>query len=527
VAATPLPAFSIESLPPVEFWNSQDYTNYWPNNTPKSEFKNWPNPFQKADGTIISNPVDWDARRAEIKKILEYYFCGAYPDQPTAVSAKENGSSVTITVTANGDVTKSFTINSLTIPAKGPNGEPPSADNKVPLVLLVGAGGTVFQNSGYATVDFGANSDALNGIVDDIFSYTPTDPDRPSALVREAWRAARIIDAIEKAPAGSNLEKIDPRMLLTTGMSRWGKDAAYIGIFAESMKGTNIAVTNPVSSGSGGAAPDRFNAQAAKSANGINKSTYFYKPLDTFGGTSLAQMTTEAEGGVDAGRTNFGYQNMVHARGEQPNWFGVRFQEFTEMHDDWITNYQSPTNPPAGNLPDNPYHGYAGSMPFDAHFLTALAAPYGLLIHDGWGSAWTNAEGTYATYLATREVYDFIGKSENIGVRIYNIGHAQPDREMYDLVDFGNLYFNRTFNKNWKRTHNTTQYPVTPTASFMDKDPLFNGGTAANWFDPKARSPEGDLEYLKINWAAPNKPAGSSVAEVVAAYIDAHPEEFE
>jgi hypothetical protein len=97
---------------------------------------------------------------------------------------------------------------------------------------------------------------------------------------------------------------------------------------------------------------------------------------------------------------------------------------------------------------------------------------------------------------------------------------------LYDLVDFGNLYFNRTFDKNWRRTYNTTQYPVTPLNSFLDKDPLFNGGTAANWFDPKAKSPAGDLEYLKINWAAPNKPAGSSVAEIVAAYIAAHPGEF-
>jgi hypothetical protein len=251
--------------------------------------------------------------------------------------------------------------------------------------------------------------------------------------------------------------------------------------------------------------------------------------LDTVGGTPLVQVITESEGGVNANRTNAGFQTTTHARGEQSNWVTNRFQEFTDLHWDWITNYQSDTNPagPPGDGVGNPYHGYAGTAPFDSHFITALCAPYGLLSHDGWDSAWTNAEGMYMNYLATREAYDYIGKSENIGIRIYKIGHAQPDREMYDLVDFGNLYFNRTFQKNWVRTYNAVQYPVTGQASFMDKDPLYNGGTVVTWFDPNARDPEGRHEYLKLNWAAPNKPAGSSVADVVSAYMAEHPELFE
>jgi hypothetical protein len=509
------PTFDVNNPPSVSSWNNN------------GEIVNWPDPFLKANGIRITSPDEWAARREEIKKIMEFYFTGKYPAQPTDVTISGPGATgpgnLTVTVTGNNR-TANFTVNNLTIPATAPNGQPPSATNKVPLVLLVGATGAQFVANGYATIDFGANSDGLDGIAQDIWQFDNNHPDRPSALVREAWKAARIIDAVEKGAGGG---VIDPDKFLVTGMSRWGKDALYIGAFAESMTGKHIAVTNPVSSGSGGAAPDRGGLAQAK-----YKNTYFYKILDNVGGTPLVRIVPESDpDATDQGRTNHGFQTNTHARGEQSSWFGLRFQQFTDLYTDWICNYQSATNP--GSNPES-WHGIAGTAPVDAHFLTALCAPYALLTHDGWASAWTNAEGMYMTYLATREVYDFIGKSENIGVRIYNIGHAQPEREMYDLIDFGNLYFNRTFGTSYARLEGTATYAVTPQASFMDKDELFGEdsrmpdgkATVIDWFNPLNRDPLGRLEYLKLNWAAPNKPAGSSVAEIVQSYIDAHPDEY-
>ncbi|MDR3337667.1 MAG: hypothetical protein LBT16_10730 [Treponema sp.] len=483
----------------------------------------WPNPFIKQDGSLVASKEEWPARREEIKKMLEYYFCGTYPPQPSKVEVSGPGvtgaGNVTITVTGNGR-TASFTLSNLTIPTTAPNGEPPSATNKIPLLL---GGGAPFVPNGYATADFGMNSDSLAGIAQDIWQYDNSNDGRPSALVRDAWKVARVIDAAEIGIGGG---VIDPDKFLVTGISRGGKDALYLGAFAESMSGKHVAVTNPVSSGSGGAAPDRFNAQSYHK-NQNNKNTYFYKILDTVDGTPLVKLVTEDDpDAIDAGRTNFGYQTSTHARNETANWFGKRFQQFTEMYTEWETDWQSDTN--------HYQHGYPGTTPFDHHFLTALCAPYGLLTHDGWDSTWTNPEGMYVTYLATREVYEYIDKPDNIGVRIYKIGHANPTRELYDLIDFANAYFNRTFDTTYARLEGTETFPVTTLPAFQDKDLLYGSdtrmpdgkATLADWFDPKAQDPERRYEYLKLNWTAPNKPADSSVADIVRAEMAKNPEKY-
>jgi hypothetical protein len=514
--------FDINNLPAPASWNKI------------GEYKNYPDPFLRANGTRISTQNEWTnpdtGRRAEIKKIIEYYYSGSYPPQPTNVEVSGPGvlgnGNLTITVTGNNR-TASFTVNNLTLPTLAPNGAPPSSSNRVPLVLLVGASNQGYLENGYATVDFGANSDGLDGITQAIWPYSEFAPDRPSALVREAWKAARIIDAAEKGIGGAG-GFIDPEKFLVTGMSRWGKDSAYIGIFAESMTGKHIAVGNPVSSGSGGISPDRFNAQAG------GKKDYTYLDLaDPQVGTPLIQLVpASVANAVSAGRTNRGYQTATHARGETRNWFGVRFQQFSDVHTNWITNYQSAVNP--GNDP-NSWHGYAATAPFDSHFLAALAAPYGLLIHDGWDSAWTNAESNYVAYLATREVYDFLEKPQNIGIRIYKIGHAQPAREGYDLVDFGNEYFKLNHpvsSSGYARLEGQVAYPVTPFAAFHDNDPNYTFVDAdgerhlASWYDTASRSPAGDLEYAKLNWQAPGKP-GKSIGEKVTDYFAAHPNGYD
>jgi hypothetical protein len=502
----PLPAFSVDNLPTVEYWNQLAEE--------KGELANYPNPFIFADGSVVQTPEDWPRRRAEIMKIIEYYWSGELPPPPDKVEISGAGAtgagSVTIEVTANGR-TASFSV-TITLPTLAPNGLPPSPTNKVP-VLLVSSGGGTPANYGYASISCGS-SDSLSGIAMDLYQWDASDPGRPSSLTRNGWRIGRILDALELGAGGG---VIDPRMAVTCGMSRNGKDALFMGLYGVSMTGTRVAVTCPVSSGSAGIAPDRFVAQAG------GKPSYFYRTLDTIT-SNLVQIITEAEGGIDAGRTNHGFQTLPHVWTDSSGvWLNIRNRSFTDMHKEWICNYQSTSNP--GDDP-NSWHGYEGSAPFDAHFLAALAAPYGLLIFDGWDSAWTNAEGNYMVYLAGREVYDFLGVSENIGIRIYKIGHSFPTREVNDIIDFSNLYFNRTFGTDWVRTSDVATYPVNPQEAFNDADPKYlpdaaGQRTLATWFDPDCTDPEGRHEYLKLNWAAPGKPKGSSVADKVKAYFDA------
>ena len=497
------PVFDINNLPSPAQWNRS------------GEIVNLPNPFIFADGTAVTAESDWERRRPEISKILQYYYQGLYPPQPDSVTVSGTGlattpggatGNLTITVTANGQ-TKSFTLNNLYIPSLAPNGEVPSVANKIPLMLSVGASTPVYRNNGFATIDFGANSDALTGIVNDLFEYSAASPDRPNSFMREAWKAARILDALELGTIANGV--IDPDKVLVSGMSRWGKDALYIGAFAESKTGKKIAVTNPVSSGGGGTTVDRF-------TNLIVKNTLYIKDLNnTLGGTPLAIVVSPDDPDASPlSRGTSGLETHWVATG-LPEWFGKRFFDFTDLYPEWDCD-QNGSN-----------HGIIGTAPFDGHFATALCAPRALLIHEGWTTYRNNPESNYFIYLATKEVYHFLDAEKNIGVRIYTIPHSNPTREQYDLVDFANYYFNSlTPGLGYERLEGKDTYPVPVLDAFCDNDPLFEGAHYADWFDERNKDKAGRFEYLKLNWASPKKPEGSSVADQVKANFDSRDIEY-
>jgi hypothetical protein len=497
--ANSVPAFDSNNLPPVAYWNNE-----------VGEIVNLPNPFVFADGTPVYSEADWERRRAEIQKILEYYETGLIPPPPDTVTVSggnaDGSGTWTVTVGANNR-TANFTI-TITFPSHGnaPNGSPINAtDNKAPALL---GGFEFFRDNGYATItDNATGSDGLAGVVQNLFQYdnVPSNLDYPSSLARAAWVTGRIIDAIE---AGAGGGKIDPDKLLTTGISRGGKNALWQGAFAVSKTGKRIAVTNPVSSGAAGVAIERFVSLPFKE-------TIYQKSINTIGGTPLTVLITPEQGEAEsitemhpeAGR-NGSIQSMPSIMTDSGgNWVSNRFKQFTNLYPHWKVNR---------NNARASYFGITGTMPFDSHFMTALIAPRGLMIHDGWRSPWTNPEGTYFNYLATREVYDFLGASDNIGIRIYDVTHSNPTREQYDFLYFSNMYFNRTFGDTYHKLSTESTYPeMTDIEVFKDNDPAYGGLNIATWYDPRNKDGLGRYDYLKLNWANPKKGLGASVADIV------------
>jgi pimeloyl-ACP methyl ester carboxylesterase len=92
-----------------------------------------------------------------------------------------------------------------------------------------------------------------------------------------------------------------------------------------------------------------------------------------------------------------------------PNWFGPRFHEFIDHVD---------------------------QLPFDQHEVRALVAPRALLTTDGLGDIWANGPGTQATYLASKEVYAFLGVPEKIGIHYREGKHDQLAEDFTALLDF-------------------------------------------------------------------------------------------
>ncbi len=97
-----------------------------------------------------------------------------------------------------------------------------------------------------------------------------------------------------------------------------------------------------------------------------------------------------------------------------PYWFHPRFKEFV---------------------------GRVDQMPFDQHFLRALVAPRALLSTEALGDLWANPMGSQVSYLAARQVFEFLGAGERTGIHFREGKHEQNAEDWNALLDFADLQF--------------------------------------------------------------------------------------
>jgi hypothetical protein len=199
-----------------------------------------------------------------------------------------------------------------------------------------------------------------------------------------AWGVSKILDALE---IGAALElNINPENNIMTGVSRWGKAAAVAGAFDKRIK-----VTAPSCSGSGGIASFRYKSEGK---------TYDYTSI---GITDPYKMTTNEPLG------------SLQSPAER-HWFNDNFLNFKDIN----------------------------CLPFDQHLLAALCAEkdrYLFITASYLYEDWTNPPGMWATYLAAKEVFDYLGISDNIAVHIHKQGHMVTDEDMVYLLDYCDYHF--------------------------------------------------------------------------------------
>jgi hypothetical protein len=90
------------------------------------------------------------------------------------------------------------------------------------------------------------------------------------------------------------------------------------------------------------------------------------------------------------------------------------------------------------------FHDFADKedrLPYDQHFVKALVAPRALLTTDALGDLWANPYGTQVTQIAAKEVFEFLGAGEKIGMHFRQGGHAQNEEDWRALVDFADRVF--------------------------------------------------------------------------------------
>jgi hypothetical protein len=107
--------------------------------------------------------------------------------------------------------------------------------------------------------------------------------------------------------------------------------------------------------------------------------------------------------------------------------------------------------------------GREDRLPFDQHSVKALVAPRALLSTEGMEDHWANPEGTQLTYQAAREVYEFLGARDEIGIVFRPGGHGHTLPDWRALLDFADA---RLFGKTSARPFDERPYPDSSTRAY-------------------------------------------------------------
>jgi endo-1,4-beta-xylanase len=365
---------------------------------------NLPDPFTFFDGTKVRTKADWDKRRTEIRDLVEYYEYGTMPAKPqsltavaTAVAANANDRSIAVSIEDRGKRATFTPV--LHLP---PNGKAPYPVIVEQSFRAAAAPNRAFTDGGYAVLSIPTGDIASDNAnhTGAFFTLYPYKLDREGndrgVLLGWAWGASRGVDALEYLaahdPTIANL--VDLKKLVVTGFSRWGKAALVAGFLDD-----RFQVTAPGGSGSGGAAPYRY---------------------DSYGNTPARTRPNEYPWGLSTGSEAMGdhLRHQTHNSNEMIRRF---------LNEPRI--YKTST------------FGYGERLPFDHHTMIAAIAPRAIIINNTNDDYNDNTEGDSIGYEGAKPVFEFLGAPQNLALDIFmgGGGHSFKPSQAANLVMFADF----------------------------------------------------------------------------------------
>ena len=124
-----------------------------------------------------------------------------------------------------------------------------------------------------------------------------------------------------------------------------------------------------------------------------------------------------------------------------PYWFGPHFDEFI---------------------------GHVDQLPFDQHEVKAMVAPRALFSTDSLDDLWANPLGTQISFLASREVFRFLGAENKTGLHYRHGKHEQNLEDFTALLDFADV---QLMDKTSEKKFDELPFPAFPKA-FSWKAPM-------------------------------------------------------
>ncbi len=380
-----------------------------------------PDPLVMNDGTKAATPEQWQKRRAEMRRILEYYATGAVPPPPGNVTGIEVTNQLVLNSSVKyrlvrltfGPKQELFLNIGIFTPAEGgpfpaiiyQTGTPPGAPSLPRLppgptqgrgqdVLLVVGGGEGTNSPDAATrrtrndAFFGGGSaEEVANRYRDVFrrgyalvTYNPNDCAEDTTLREQdgswAFRKTRFFSAYPGYDWGilaawawgasriadclQTDPSIDKTRLIITGASRYGKSSMIAAAFDDRLMGA------PVVTGGGGIGAYRY-----------------------------------------AGPRNSETLDIMQKK--YPNWFSPHLHQF------W---------------------GQREKLPFDQHWFLALAAPRPFIGLEGDSDTISLPDAVKHSILAAQPVFELLRAKGNLGVHYSHHGHAFTGEDWNALMDF-------------------------------------------------------------------------------------------
>jgi hypothetical protein len=341
---------------------------------------NLPDPLVLADGKKVTSAAEWQKRRAEMKKIIEYYAIGHSPPPPGNVMGRELFSQTVLDGAVDcrlvhlsfGPEKKLGFDLVLFIPANTAVSRAPFPTIVQPVFAPLPGTNNVTTNvwavaaeqyaeplrRGYAIAAFyyqQAGEDSTN------YQTTGFFPAYPGYdwgdLAVWAWGMSRCVDYLETQPF------VDKSKIIALGHSRLGKATLIAGAFDD-----RFALVAPAGSGCGGTGAYRF-----------------------------------------CGKGRGGKEGLENAAKRFPQWFSPRLPEFT---------------------------GQVEKLPFDEHWLIALVAPRCFIAADGLDDPYCNGNALAQSYLAAKPVYEFLGVPQHLGIHFRPGKHLLAPADWQAILDF-------------------------------------------------------------------------------------------
>ena len=417
-----------------------------------SEF---PNPWLRSDGTIVNSTEAWrsGSHRQDMIALLQHYMYGHAPAQPPVRSTLTGSGQVTEycertssrckNVTADHCVLRCVPLATTQMLRNYTLQVGPSADQTVPFDVFVytpkddDGGGprpfVVYNGEGFFSgVEFGdLTAQGAQALLDRGFGLALFDRNQ---LRKDSKTAGGCGDPGCGMGEPDGVQALYPRHDWST-ISVWAWGAAHVFDFL-----LGDATLSPL------VHPAKLMSMGHSRGG---KTALWHGAQDERVAISFPLMSGCSGNGAIRVPTPPDSQSVLNINKQFPYWFSRAYHNFSRGE---RASTDSGSN-----------------APWDQHFQRSLIAPRAQFGFEGIGDVGQNPVGSQATYIATQEVYDWLGVPERLGAFWHRCAHPMNDdtphcdgsreHDWRTVADFAQFVFDGKRPAN-ASLFNTTAYPI-------------------------------------------------------------------